>query len=214
MAGLPRRFAQRQSLRHDRSGAPSTLLNGEEQFRVYESRVKLKRRNRARKSSSTHEGNSAPDSSSEVTKDSGYNSMSNSESDSDSDTDTKPMNVKRMIQEFKEEGVTLSNPCNETKAMIEAELERWEDIVYARLVEGYMKESVLYNIRNIPQVLTPTFRLDDSEKEKSGLFVRDTEVFAHKRLRLFPPLIKGRPLIVIMKLNLKRVKRSSRKRKR
>lgn len=27
---------------------------------------------------------------------------------------------------FEEEGVTLSNPCDETKAMMEAELERWE----------------------------------------------------------------------------------------
>ena len=148
-------------------------------------------------------------------------------------------------------------------------------MVYARLAEEYMKESVLYNMRNvlclslsswaliltsrqwIPQVLTPAFGLNDSEKEKSGLFVedlcrlqnahwvRDTEVFAHERLRvqlspfltlagctatrpkalvglryediefqLFPPRVKGRPPIIIIKLNLKRVKRFNKKRKR
>jgi hypothetical protein len=108
----------------------------------------------------------------------------------------------------------------------------------------------------IPQYLTPLFGLDDSEKDKARLFVedlctlqnghwvRDTEVFAHERLRvqlspfldlagctatrpkalvglqykdiefqLFPPLIKGRPPIIIMKLNLKRIKRTGRKRK-
>ncbi|PVH70401.1 hypothetical protein DL98DRAFT_136727 [Cadophora sp. DSE1049] len=137
---------------------------------------------------------------------------------------------------------------------------RWKilSMVYARLAEEYMKEGVLYDMRNwIPQVLTPAFGLDDSEKEKSGLFVedlcrlqnahwvRDTEVFAHERLRvqlspflslagctatrpkalvglryediefqLFPPRVKGRPPIVIMKLNLNRVKRSGGKRKR
>ena len=48
----------------------------------------------------------------------------------------------------------------------------------------------------IPQYLTPLFGLDDLEKEKAGLFVedlctlqnghwvRDTEVFVHKRLRV------------------------------
>jgi hypothetical protein len=34
------------------------------------------------------------------------------------------MDVKRIIREFKEEGVTLSNPCNKTKAIIEVELEK------------------------------------------------------------------------------------------
>ncbi|KAH6667822.1 hypothetical protein B0J14DRAFT_675844, partial [Halenospora varia] len=296
---LPRRFAQRQTLRHGRGGAPPTLPNGEEQPRAYESRVKLKRRNRARKSNSAYDGNSGPDSDS--AKDSGYNSLSDSESDSESDVDTEAMDVERMMREFEEEGVTLSNPCDETKAMMEVELEKWEEIMqdphralkmceasyfktylfwrvkhsrikkessiitrwkflsmkYAQLAEEYMNESVLYDMRNwIPQVLTPTFGLDDSEKEKSGLFVedlcrlqnahwvRDTEVFAHERLRvqlspflalagctatrpkalvglryediefqLFPPRVKGRPPIVIMKLNLKRVKRSGGKRK-
>ncbi len=127
MVGLPRRFAQRQTLRHGRSGAPPTLPNGEEQPRAYESRVKLKRRNRARKSNSTHDGNSGPDSDSEVAKDSGYNSLSDGESDSESDADTEPMDVERMMREFEEEGVTLSNPCDETKAMMEVELEKWEE---------------------------------------------------------------------------------------
>jgi hypothetical protein len=103
------------------------LLNREEQPRACESRVKLKRRNRARKSNSTHDSNSGPDSDSEVAKDSGYNSLSNSESNSESNADTEPMDVERMIQEFEEEGVTLSNPCDKTKATIEVELEKWEE---------------------------------------------------------------------------------------
>ena len=31
------------------------------------------------------------------------------------------------MREFKEEGVTLSNPYNETQAIIEVELEKWEE---------------------------------------------------------------------------------------
>ncbi|KAJ8062018.1 hypothetical protein OCU04_009800 [Sclerotinia nivalis] len=130
-------------------------------------------------------------------------------------------------------------------------------MVYARLAERYIDKGILYDIRNwIPQNLTIKFGLDDSEKEKSGLFVedlctlqnghwvRDTEVYAHERLRvqmspflnlagctatrpkalvgllyediefqLFPLLIKGQPPIVVMKLNLKRIKRSDGKKK-
>jgi hypothetical protein len=37
------------------------------------------------------------------------------------------MDVKQIMREFKEEGVTLSNPCDETKAMMEVELEKWEE---------------------------------------------------------------------------------------
>ena len=129
MVSLPRRFAQRQTLRHGRRGAPPTLPNGQEQPRVYESRVKLKRRNRARKSNSTHNGNSGPDSDSEVTKDSGYNSLTDDGSDSDSDADIEDMNIERMMREFEEEGVTLSNPCDGTKEMMEVELEKWEEYV-------------------------------------------------------------------------------------
>ena len=124
MARLPRRFAQRQTLRHGRGGAPLTLPNGEEP-RAYESRVKLKRRNQARKSNSASDSNSRPDSDS--AKDSGYNSLSDSESDSESDVDTEAMDVERIMREFEEEGVTLSNPCDETKAMMEVELEKWEE---------------------------------------------------------------------------------------
>ncbi|KAF7870603.1 hypothetical protein EAF04_004347 [Stromatinia cepivora] len=100
------------------------------------------------------------------------------------------------------------------------------------------------------------FGLNDSEKEKSGLFVEDlytlqnnhwvcdTEMYTHKCLRiqmfpflnladciiikpktlvgllyqniefqLFSFLIKGRPSIVMMKLNLKRIKQLNRKKK-
>jgi hypothetical protein len=117
--------------------------------------------------------------------------------------------------------------------------------------------SIILTLRQwIPQYLTPSFGLDDSEKEKAGLFVedlctlqnghwvRDPEVYAHERLRaqlspfldlagctatrpkalvdaqykdiefqLFPPPIKGRPPIIVMRLNLKRVKRTGGKRK-
>jgi flagellar basal body rod protein FlgG len=87
----------------------------------------LKRRNRARKSNSTHDGNFGPDSDSKITKGSGYNSLSNSESNSKSDANTEPMDVERMMREFEEKGVTLSNLCDEIKANMEVELEKWEE---------------------------------------------------------------------------------------
>jgi hypothetical protein len=37
------------------------------------------------------------------------------------------MDVERMMREFEEKGVTLSNPCKETQIMIEVELEKWEE---------------------------------------------------------------------------------------
>jgi hypothetical protein len=80
-----------------------------------------------RKSNSAYDGNSGPDSDSEVAKDSGYNSLSNDESDSESNAGTKAIDVEQMMREFKEEGVTLSNPYNETKAMMEVELEKWKE---------------------------------------------------------------------------------------
>jgi hypothetical protein len=120
---LPRRFAQRQTLRHGRDGAPSMVLpSGEEQPRVYEPRVKMKKRNWRRRSASTNNGESGPDLDSEVDPDSGYNSRSGCEGDSDAEA----MYYQQKEDEFEAEGVTLSNPCDETQAMMEAELERWE----------------------------------------------------------------------------------------
>jgi hypothetical protein len=101
------------------------LPSGKEQLRAYELRVKRKK-NWGRKSTSTYDGKSGPDSDSEVDRDSGYNSRSGGNSDSECDADTKAMDIERKIKEFEEAGVTLSNPCDETKAMMEAELERWE----------------------------------------------------------------------------------------
>ncbi|KAF7894704.1 uncharacterized protein EAF01_010154 [Botrytis porri] len=301
---LPRRYAQRRALRHDKYG-PSTLVlqNKKEQSRIHEPRIIRKKKvNTWRRSSSI-----TVDESGSVS-DSGFDqdSSCNSQSDQGSGTDAEASYYQQMMNEFEAEGVTLSNPSDETKAMMEAELERWEQfckvskidepstaiktckaaifkaylfwrvknsrikkessiitcwkvlsMVYARLAERYMDEGILYDIRNwIPQNLTIKFGLDDSEKEKSGLFVedlctlqnghwvRDTEVYAHERLRvqmspflnlagctatrpkalvgllyediefqLFPPLIKGQPPIVVMKLNLKRIKRSGGKKK-
>jgi hypothetical protein len=37
------------------------------------------------------------------------------------------MDVEQMMREFEEEGVTLSNPCDVTKMMMEVELEKWEE---------------------------------------------------------------------------------------
>jgi hypothetical protein len=34
------------------------------------------------------------------------------------------MDIERIMREFKEEGVTLSNPCKETQIIIEVELEK------------------------------------------------------------------------------------------
>ena len=76
---------------------------------------------------STYDSNSIPDSSHDTIKDSGYNSQSNGDSDSDSAGEVEAVDVEQMIQEFEEEGVTLSNPCDATKRMMEAELERWEE---------------------------------------------------------------------------------------
>jgi hypothetical protein len=85
----------------------------------------LKRRNRARKLNSAYDVNSGPDSDS--AKDSGYNSLSNDESNSESNANTKAIDVERMMREFKEEGVTLSNPCDETKDIMVVELEKWKE---------------------------------------------------------------------------------------
>ncbi|KAK0701564.1 hypothetical protein B0T26DRAFT_681697 [Lasiosphaeria miniovina] len=70
-------------------------------------------------------------------------------------------------------------------------------MVYSQKTASWMKEDVLYDIRNwIHTWLTPTYGLDTSKKEKVGLFVedlavllnhhwiRDEEVFAHERLRV------------------------------
>jgi len=74
------------------------------------------------KSNSANNSNSSPNSNS--TKDSSYNSLSNNESKSKSNTNTKAIDIKRIMREFEEEGVILSNPYNETKAIIEVELEK------------------------------------------------------------------------------------------
>jgi hypothetical protein len=98
------------------------LPSGEEQRRVYEPRVKMKKRNSARRSASTNNGESGPNLDSEADPDSGYNSRSDCEADSDAEA----MYYQQKEDEFEAEGVTLSNPCDETQAMMEAELERWE----------------------------------------------------------------------------------------
>jgi hypothetical protein len=125
MSDLPRRFAQRQTLRHDRGSASSPLQNGQRQ--AYESRVKLKRRHRMRPPCSTHDGYPVVASCSDIAKDSGYNSLPDGDSDSDSAGQAEGVNIEQMIQEFEEEGVTLSNPCHATKMMMEAELQKWEE---------------------------------------------------------------------------------------
>lgn len=79
----------------------------------------MKRRNRRQKSASPNAGESGPDSDSEVDRDSSYSSQS----DRESDADAKAMYYQQKMNEFEEAGVTLSNPCDETKAMMEAELE-------------------------------------------------------------------------------------------
>ena len=95
------------------------LPSGEEQPRVYEPRVKIKKRNWRRRSASDNR-ESGPNLNSEVDPDSGYNSWTNCKGDSDA----KAMYYQQKEDEFKAEGVTLLNPCDETQAIIEAELER------------------------------------------------------------------------------------------
>lgn len=119
---LPRRFAQRQTLRHGRDGAPPmTLPNGQEQLRVYEPRVKMKR-NWRRRSASSNNSESDPDPDYTLNRNSGYNS----ETDYEADSNDEAIYYQQKEDEFEAEGVTLSNPCDGTKATMEAELERWE----------------------------------------------------------------------------------------
>jgi hypothetical protein len=86
----------------------------------------MKRRYRRRRAASSNDGESGLNSESEPDRDSGYNSQSDRESNPESDADAEAMYIEQKIKEFEEAGVTLSNPCDETKAMMEAELERWE----------------------------------------------------------------------------------------
>jgi hypothetical protein len=132
MARLPRRAAQRQTLGHGQDGAPPIVLpSGEEPPRSFEPRVKmnqrnLKRRHRRRKSVCPNVGESGPDSDSEVDRNSGYNSQPERESDPEYDADAIARYYQQKMDEFEKAGVTVSNPCDETKAIMEAELERWE----------------------------------------------------------------------------------------
>jgi hypothetical protein len=75
-----------------------------------------------RKLNSTYNINSSFNSDS--TKDSSYNSLFNNKSNSESNADIKAIDIKRIIQEFKEEEVMLFNSYNKTKAIIEVELEK------------------------------------------------------------------------------------------
>lgn len=68
-----------------------------------------------RKSNSTYDSNSAPDSSSDVAKDSGYNSLTDSESDSDSNANFEPIDVERIIQEFKKKESRYPIPVTKPK---------------------------------------------------------------------------------------------------
>ncbi|KFZ13522.1 hypothetical protein V501_03678 [Pseudogymnoascus sp. VKM F-4519 (FW-2642)] len=225
---MARRHAQRHTLRYGADGPPPTvMLSAEERPGAYESRSQRDL---------------------ELYQDSGYNSLS------ESDPDDEAMFYQQKMDEFEEEGATLSNPCDETKAMMAAVEKNWGlfckatkiknpqaalieceartikgylfwrvknsrikkessiitcwkvlSMVYARLAQRYMDGGVLYDIRNwIPQKLTPMFGLDDSEKDKAGLFVEDlctlqnghwvldTEVYAHERLR-----VQLSPLLII-----------------
>ena len=121
---LPRRYAQRRALRHDKYG-PSTLVlqNKKKQSRIHEPRIIRKKKiNKWRRSSSITVDESGSVSDSGFDQDSSYNSQSNQ----GSGTDVEASYYQQMMNEFEAEGVTLSNPSDETKAMMEAELERWE----------------------------------------------------------------------------------------
>jgi hypothetical protein len=84
------------------------------------------KRNRRRKPTSPNDGESGPNPDSELDQDSGYNSQSDREPDPESGGDAKTMYYQQKMDEFEVEGVTLSNLCDETKAIMDAELEGWE----------------------------------------------------------------------------------------
>jgi hypothetical protein len=93
------------------------LPSEEEQPRAYEPRVRKKRIHRRQQSASPNVDESGPDSDSELDRDSGYNSQF----DRESDANAEAMFYQQKMDEFEEEWVTLSNPCDETKAMMKAE---------------------------------------------------------------------------------------------
>ncbi|KAJ8058169.1 hypothetical protein OCU04_013023 [Sclerotinia nivalis] len=119
---LPRRYAQRRALRHDKYGTSAPILqNNKEQPRTYEPRIiRKKKMNKRRRSSSITIDESGSVSDSDFNQDSGYNSQS----DRGFGTDAEASYYQQMMNEFEAERVTLSDPSDETKVMIEAELER------------------------------------------------------------------------------------------
>ncbi|TEY16279.1 hypothetical protein BOTCAL_2442g00010 [Botryotinia calthae] len=95
------------------------LQNKKEQLQTYEPRIiRKKKMNKRRRSSSTIVDKSGSDS------DSNQNSGYNSQSDQGFGTDAEASYYQQIMYELEAEGTTLSNPNDETKAIIEEELER------------------------------------------------------------------------------------------
>ncbi|CZS92345.1 uncharacterized protein RAG0_02749 [Rhynchosporium agropyri] len=185
--------------------------------------------------------------------DSGYSSKGKLDSEAE--------RYRKIRADFVVAGPNLANPCDETKGMMKREEQLWNlhckkvrkgDPVIAlkgataedfktflvwrkerkNSPKRYMDEGILADLRN----WIPTLGLDDSEVDKSalyvedlcvlqnGLWVRDQETFPHERLRVqespinifagfFPPLTKGRRPAVRLILNLQHIKRSGGKKK-
>ncbi|KAG0645145.1 hypothetical protein D0Z07_9226 [Hyphodiscus hymeniophilus] len=209
---FPRRHTQRQALSHGRAKTPPPGLPSSDYPRSDKPRAKVEQR------SSTPSDGDHSEPSSDSDSDFGYNSAA--------DRDAKAEYYRQKKVEFAAAGPTLSDPCDTTKDMMRAEEGKWElwfdssefktyllwrkdnsrikkkssivthwlvlSMVYQRTALRYMDEGIMLDIRN----WIPTLGLDDSEKDKAGLFmedlcvlqnghwVRDREVFAHERLRV------------------------------
>jgi hypothetical protein len=103
---FPRRHAQRQALHHGRGETPPPGSPSQKHPRVYEPRVKKKRRSA-----------SYSDVDSECDRDSGYNS--------ESDSNAKAEYYRQKMAEFKEAGPTLSNPGESALAAMDTEEQNW-----------------------------------------------------------------------------------------
>ncbi|PVH79399.1 hypothetical protein DL98DRAFT_631753 [Cadophora sp. DSE1049] len=165
---LPQRHAQRRTLYHSRHKIPPLDLPNTGNPQALKSSAKKRQRfpvSNNNDSSAASDSNSDSDSKS----DSGYSSNRN--------LDSKAEHYRKIRAEFVVAGPNLANPCDETKAIIKREEQMWKlyckkirkgDPVATLKIQRYIDKGILLDLRNIP-----TLGLDDSEVEKSALYVED-----------------------------------------
>ncbi|KAH0558788.1 hypothetical protein GP486_004571 [Trichoglossum hirsutum] len=159
--------------------------------------------------------------------DSGYSSYPNLEAEA--------RYYDQMMEKFKEEGPTLSNPGKGMLDMMQAEkfcemmginAEQTLIAYKAKRFKAYLiwrvnhlrvkKESTIITYWKVFSIissyLTPHFDLNDSEKEKACLFVDDLSILLNchwvRDTKLFLVRIEGQVPTIAMKLSFKHIKRS------